>query len=63
MLPIWMTKNYSKNGNRNNKKMTKNMEKTIPNYKNSHLIPNKYGYPFTWISFDNSLRLFTKDGH
>jgi hypothetical protein len=63
MLPIWMEKSYSENENRNNKSMAANMEKTILNYKNSHLIPNKYEYRFIWISFENSLRLFTKNGH
>jgi hypothetical protein len=63
MLPIWTEKSYLENENRNNKNMTKSMEKTILNYKNSHLILNKYGYVFIWICFEDSLRLFIKNGH
>jgi hypothetical protein len=43
MLLIWMIKNYSENENRNSKSITGRMEKTMPDYKNSHFILNKYG--------------------
>jgi cytochrome oxidase assembly protein ShyY1 len=55
-----MAKNYSENESRNISGMVEGMEKTILNFQNSHLILNKYGYVFTWISFENSLGLFTK---
>jgi len=43
MLLIWMIKNYSENENGNSKSVTNSMEKTMLDYKNSHLILNKYG--------------------
>jgi hypothetical protein len=38
------------------------MEKTMRDYKNSHLILNKYGYIFIRICFEDSLCLFIKKG-
>jgi len=63
MLPIWTGKSYSESESRNSSSMVENMVKPILNCENSHIIVNKYGYVFTSISFEDSLRLFTQEHH
>jgi len=63
MLRIWMGKSYSESESRNSSSLDANMVKPILNCENSHIIVNKYGYVFTSISFEDSLRLFTQEYH
>jgi hypothetical protein len=61
MLVIWTAKNYSENENRNSMGMDRTMN-TTPYCKTPYIILNKYGYRFTWIRFEDSLRLFMEEG-